>query len=306
MILKDFLTGAGTEKNLTELILLLSKQAQQVKDGFFPTCMKNHECELTRNTFGEEQMALDKFADAVFVSGLKNSGLVRYIATEEQDQLITIDHPKNNFGVVIDPLDGSSLIDVNLCVGSIIGIYAGHVLEKGAKMVAALYILYGPLTTMTLTVGEGVHEFVLDDAGDFVLKERDIKIPDGKIYAPGALRKDYLPAHARWIEQLEHEGYKLRFSGCFVADVHQILHKGGVFTYPGFRGREKGKLRLLYEANPMGRIIHEAGGAVSNGKTDILLITPEKIDQVTPIYIGGKREIGLIETYMTDKRVKEE
>ncbi|HWS21351.1 MAG TPA: class 1 fructose-bisphosphatase [Methanoregula sp.] len=268
--------------------------------------MKTQACELTRNTFGEEQMALDKYADAVFISGLKKSRLVHYIATEEQEQIIEVEHPKNNFGVVIDPLDGSSLIDVNLCIGSIIGIYPGHVLEKGAKMVAALYILYGPLTLLTLTTGRGVHEFVLDDTGEFVLKERDIKIPEGKIYAPGALRKDYIPAHARWIEHLEHEGYKLRFSGCFVADVHQILHKGGVFTYPGFKGKEKGKLRLLYEANPMGRIIHEAGGGISNGVTDILQILPEKIDQVTPIYIGGKKEIGLIEKYMTQKMIQEE
>ena len=164
----------------------------------------------------------------------------------------------------------------------------------------------GLLPLLTLTTGKGVHEFVLDDTGEFVLKEQDIKIPEGKIYAPGALRKDYLPAHARWIEHLEQEGYKLRFSGCFVADVHQILHKGGVFTYPGFKGKEKGKLRLLYEANPMGKIIHEAGGAISNGRTDILQITPEKIDQITPIYIGGKKEIRLIEKYMTEEMIKEE
>ena len=300
MILKDFLIGAGTEKNLTDVILFLSTQAQEVKNGFLRNCLKTQTCEQTRNVFGEEQMALDKYADGVFVSGLKKSRLVRYIATEEQEQLIETENPVNNFGIVIDPLDGSSLIDVNLCIGSIIGIYPGHVLEKGAKMLAALYILYGPLTILTLTTGKGVHEFVLDDTGEFILKEQDIKIPEGKIYAPGALRKDYLPAHARWIEHLEQAGYKLRFSGCFVADVHQILHKGGVFTYPGFKGKEKGKLRLLYEANPMGRIIHEAGGAISNGRGDILAITPDAIDQITPIYVGGKKEISLIETYMTE------
>jgi fructose-1,6-bisphosphatase I len=300
MILKEFLTNAGTEKNLSELILLLSTLAQDVKNGFFSTCTKTQACEQTRNTFGEEQMALDKIADGIFVSGLSKSRLVQYIATEEQEQLITIEDPKNNFGVVIDPLDGSSLIDVNLCVGSIIGIYPGHVLEKGARMVAALYVLYGPLTILTLTTGKGVHEFVLDVTGEFVLKEEDIRIPGGKIYAPGAKRKDYLPAHAQWIETLEEEGYKLRFSGCFVADVHQILHKGGVFTYPGFKGKEKGKLRLLYEANPMGKIIAEAGGAISNGREDILGITPSAIDQITPIYVGGKKEIRLIEKFMLE------
>ncbi|MFA7695775.1 MAG: fructose-1,6-bisphosphatase, partial [Methanoregula sp.] len=108
------------------------------------------------------------------------------------------------------------------------------------------------------------------------------------------------PAHAKWIAHLEGEGYKLRFSGCFVADVHQILHKGGVFTYPGYKGKEKGKLRLLYEANPMGMIVCEAGGAVSNGTASYREITPETNGQITPIYIGGKKEIGLIEKYMRE------
>ena len=300
MRLNDFLVSQGTEKNLTELILFLATQACQVKKGFLCNCLKTTADEQTRNVYGEEQLALDKYADGVFVSGLKKSRLIRYIATEEQDQLIEVDAPKNNFGVVIDPLDGSSLIDVNLCVGSIIGIYPGHVLSEGAKMVAALYILYGPLTLLTFTTGKGVHEFVLDETGEFMLKDRDIKIPEGKIYAPGALRKEYLPAHARWIEHLEQSGYKLRFSGCFVADVHQILHKGGVFTYPGIKGKEKGKLRLLYEANPMGKIIAEAGGAISNGRRNILDITPQAISDITPIYVGGKKEIALIEKFMTE------
>jgi fructose-1,6-bisphosphatase I len=301
MKLKDFLVRAGTEKNLMELILFLGTQAQQVKKGFFCSIRKTPADEQTKNMYGEEQMALDMYADDVFISGLQKTRLVRYIATEEQHKIIEVENPKNNFGVVIDPLDGSSLIDVNLCTGSIIGIYPGHVLEKGATMIASLYILYGPLTTLTFTTGKGVHEFALDDAGEFFLRHEDLKIPQGKIYAPGALRRDYLPAHARWIETLEHSGYKLRFSGCFVADVHQILHKGGVFTYPGFKGREKGKLRLLYEANPMGMIIHQAGGAISNGKGNIRDIQPEGIDDVTPIYIGGKEEIRLIETFMRDE-----
>jgi fructose-1,6-bisphosphatase I len=301
MLLKDFLVDAGTEKNLTELIIFFSEQASLVKRGFFATIPKTPAEEITRNQFGEEQMALDKYADEVFISGLKKTRLVRYIATEEQDQIIEVEKPKNQFGVVIDPLDGSSLIDVNLCVGSIIGIYPGHVLEEGVTMVAALYILYGPLTTLTFTTGQGVHEFVMTDKGEFVLRHKDLRIPDGKIYAPGALRKDYFPAHARWISALEDAGYKLRFSGCFVGDVHQILHKGGVFSYPGFRGKEKGKLRLLFEANPMGMIIYQAGGAISSGKTDILTIKPETIGQTTPIYVGGRKEIALIETLMTEE-----
>ena len=300
MRLADFLVNEGTDKNLAELILFLGKQALVVKKGFLGTSGNPPAGEKTRNVYGEEQMPLDKFADSVFIEGLKKSRLARSVATEEQEQVIGIENPKNNFGVVCDPLDGSSLIDVNLCIGTIIGIYPVHILDKGSHLVAALYILYGPLTTLTYTTGKGVHEFVLDDEGEFVLRHRDLRIPEGKIYAPGALRKDYLPAHARWIAHLEQSGYKLRFSGCFVADVHQILHKGGVFTYPGIKGKEKGKLRLLYEANPMGKIIHEAGGAASNGKSDILEMQPEAIDQVTPIYIGGKNEIALIKKFMRE------
>lgn len=300
MRLKDFLVRTGTKKELAELILFLGTQARHVKEGFLSSALNKLADDRTKNIFGEEQMALDKYADSVFISGLEKTGLARYIATEEQDSIIEIDNPKYNFGVVIDPLDGSSLIDVNLCVGSIIGIYPGHILEKGSTMVAALYFLYGPLTLMTFTTGKGVHEFVLDDSGEFILKEEDIRIPEGKIYSPGALRKDYHPAHARWIEHLEQSGCKLRFSGCFVADVHQVLHKGGVFSYPGVKGKEKGKLRLLYEANPMGMIIRAAGGEISDGRSDVLDITPKSIHDITPIYVGGKKEIALIEKFMTE------
>jgi fructose-1,6-bisphosphatase I len=276
------------------LILFFSEQGKTIKNGF----LRGQNKAGTKNIYGEEQMALDKWADDVLINGLRKTRLARYIATEEQSGIIEIERAKNEFGVVIDPLDGSSLIDVNLAVGTIIGIYPGHVLSPGNTMIAALYMLYGPLTTLTLTTGNGVHDFVMDEKGVFNLTQRDIKIPDGKLYAPGALRKDYLPKHARFIENLETEGYKLRFSGSFVADMHQILHKGGVFTYPGFRGKEKGKLRLLFEANPMGKIIADAGGAISNGKINILSIKPDSIDEITPIYAGGKKEIEMAEKFM--------
>ena len=295
--LKEFLLQNNTNPRLSELIFFFSEQGKTIKTGF----LRGHTKAGTKNIYGEEQVALDKWADEVLINGLKRARLVRYIATEEQPDIIEIENARNEFGVVIDPLDGSSLIDVNLAVGTIIGIYPGNVLEPGNTMLAAMYILYGPLTTMTLTTGNGVHDFAMDEKGAFNLTQRDIKLPDGKIYAPGALRKDYLPEHKRFIERLENDGYKLRFSGSFVADIHQILHKGGVFTYPGFRGKEKGKLRLLFEANPIGKIIKEAGGAISNGKIDILSIKPDAIDQITPIYAGGKKEISLIENLMADK-----
>ena len=293
MYLDDFLVKKGTDKNVTELILLLSKQAIVIKENF----LSSRGAADTENVYGETQMALDKKADEILIAALKASRLVRWIATEEQPDIIEVENPNNQFGITIDPLDGSSLIDVNLAVGTIVGIYSGYVLEPGNTMMGALYILYGPLTTLTYTTNNGVHEFVMGNDGRFTLMQENLTIPDGKIYAPGALRKDYLPYHKQFIEHLESEGYKLRFSGSFVADVHQILHKGGLFTYPAFKGKDSGKLRLLFEGTPMGKIVTEAGGAVSNGRGNLLDVKPTAVSDRTPIYIGGKKEIGLIESY---------
>jgi fructose-1,6-bisphosphatase I len=279
------------EPELAKLILRIAESCKTIKSGF----ISRQACSDTENVYGERQMALDKWADEVLITDLKASGLVKYLASEEQPEILEFDS-NADFGVTMDPLDGSSLIGVNLAVGTIIGIYKGNVLAPGKTMVGAMYVLYGPLTTLTYTVKKGVHEFVMDSAGDFILQEENIRIPDGKIFAPGALRKEYLPGHMKWIESLESDGYKIRFSGSFVADVHQILHKGGVFTYPGYKGKEKGKLRLLFEANPMGFILTEAGGAASHGSGDILAVQPESVSQRIPIYIGGKKEIQLIES----------
>jgi fructose-1,6-bisphosphatase I len=294
MYLDDFLKKKGTDKNVTELILLLSKQAIVIKDNF----LSSRGAADTENVYGETQMALDKKADEILIAALTASRLVRWIATEEQPDIIEVENPDNEFGITIDPLDGSSLIDVNLAVGTIVGIYSGYVLEPGNTMLGALYILYGPLTTLTYTTNNGVHEFVMGKDGRFTLVQENVTIPEGNLYAPGALRKDYLPYHKKFIEHLESEGYKLRFSGSFVADVHQILHKGGLFTYPAFKGKDSGKLRLLFEGTPMGKMVTEAGGAVSNGRGNLLDVKPTAVSNRTPIYIGGKKEIALIESYV--------
>ncbi|MFV9630373.1 MAG: class 1 fructose-bisphosphatase [Methanosarcinales archaeon] len=296
MNLEEHLKKKETETEITRLIMLFSKQGGVIRDEF----VSSRGAADTKNVYGETQMALDKKADEILIEALKKSGLVRWIATEEQPDIIEVEGAKNQFGVTIDPLDGSSLIDVNLAVGTIVGLYPGHVLEPGNTMVGALYILYGPLTTLTYTTGNGVHEFYLDKDGQFKLMEEDLTISDGKIYAPGALRKDYMPYHKKFIEQLESEGYKLRFSGSFVADVHQILHKGGLFTYPAFVGKDTGKLRHLFEGTPMGKMVYEAGGAVSNGRGNLLDVKPATVDERTPIYIGGKKEIALIESYVKE------
>jgi fructose-1,6-bisphosphatase I len=283
---------AGCEPDVARLILQVGESCKKIRAGF----ASRQSCSDTENIYGERQMALDKWADETLLSDLGESGLVRYLASEEQPEILTFEND-SGLGVTLDPLDGSSLIGVNLAVGTIVGIFRGSVLAPGNMMVGAMYVVYGPITTLTYTVKRGVHEFVLTPEGDFALQEENIRIPEGKIYAPGAARRDYLTPHRKWIEALESEGYKVRFSGSFVADVHQILHKGGVFTYPGYKGKERGKLRLLFEANPMGFVVSQAGGATSHGKGDILDVVPVSMSQRIPIYIGGKKEIELIEAF---------
>jgi fructose-1,6-bisphosphatase I len=289
MNLETHLSDHG--ENIKQVILRLSEVSKKISKGF----ATKQGISDSSNIYGERQVAIDVWADELLISELRDSRLVRYLASEEQPDVLTFKGSTSDLGLTIDPLDGSSLIGVNLAVGTIVGIYQGNVLSPGEEMLGAMYVLYGPLTTLTYCLRRGVHEFALDGQGEFMLQEEGVTIPNGKIYAPGALRRDYLPAHRGFIEGLEAEGYKLRYSGSFVADVHQILHKGGVFTYPAYAGREHGKLRLLFEAAPMGFIVSQAGGAASDGHQDLLSIKPEAVSQRVPVYIGGKREITLIE-----------
>ena len=232
--------------------------------------------------------------DELLINELGSSGLVKYLASEEQPDILEFES-ETDLALSIDPLDGSSLLGINLTVGTIVGIHRGGVLKPGREMIGALYVLYGPLTVLMYSLGEGVHEFVLNKDGDFVLQRENLTIGSEKRMGPGAARNQYLPFHEEFISKLDSEGYKIRFSGSFVADVHQILHKGGVFTYPGYIGSERGKLRLLFECAPMGYIVTQAGGAVSDGYINLLDIEPKSISERVPVYIGGKREIALIE-----------
>jgi fructose-1,6-bisphosphatase I len=279
------------DQDLRDLIIHLSELSKEISSGF----ITNQGVADTQNMYGETQVEMDKWADEVLVEGLSQLPTIATVASEERDDVIQID-PEGKFSVVFDPLDGSSLMGVNLTVGTIIGIYSSNTpLRPGRELSGAMYVLYGPLTVLVYSVGEGVHEFVLNSEGEFVLQKENLIIGDKKIFSPGALRKEYIPSHMRFIQRLEEDSYKLRFAGAFVADVHQILHKGGVFTYPATIGKEDGKLRLLFEAFPMGYLVVQAGGSISNGKGNILDMTPERIDQRVPIYIGGKREIKIIE-----------
>ena len=279
----------GYEKDIVDVVLGVAEVSKTISRGFITRQGKTD----TSNVYGEQQAAMDKWADELLINELGGSGLVRYLASEEQPELLEFES-ESDIALSVDPLDGSSLLGVNLAMGTIVGIHRGGVLKPGEEMVGAVYIIYGPLTVLVYSLGDGVHEFALNTDGDFILQKENMTIGSEKRMGPGAARNTYLPFHEEYISKLEADGYKIRFSGSFVADVHQILHKGGVFTYPGYQGSVRGKLRLLFECAPMGYIVTQAGGAVSDGYVDLLSIVPESISERVPVYIGGKREIDLI------------
>ncbi len=256
----------------------------------------------TSNLYGEEQLALDVLADEIIKDRLDHTGQVKCFASEEMDNILIFERkgPKQ-YSVAVDPLDGSSLVDVNLSVGTIVGIYKGDdFFQIGRNLVGAMFVVYGPRTTLVYSAGKGVHEFTLNTLGEFVLTRENIMLKDSKkIYSPGGLRSQYLQPHKSFIGFLEENDYKLRYSGGFVPDINQILLKGGgLFTYPATVKAHSGKLRLLFELNPMAFLIENAGGYASNGNMPILDIKPEKIDQREPVYIGSRAEVALAEKYI--------
>ena len=290
--LKQYLDSTASPDDLKELIQLIAAQGPAIRDAF----ITNQKYADTQNVYGETQMKLDIWSNEHLKKILKKSGLVKQLASEEEAEVLTFPDAKSNYAVTMDPLDGSSLIQVNLAVGTIIGIYDnGKVMQPGKNMRAAMYILYGPLTTLTVTVKEGIYMFALNDRNEFTMTEQNVKIGDKKLYGTGALQKEWVPKHKKFINEIVKDGFKLRYSGSFVADVHQFLKYGGVFSYPLYKGHMGGKLRLLFEANPLGFIVTQAGGKVSTGEKNILTIMPEKVDHRVPIYIGTKKYVELAE-----------
>jgi fructose-1,6-bisphosphatase I len=249
----------------------------------------------TSNLYGEEQLALDVLSDRIMRKRLIHSGVVCNIASEEMEEIFQVtSNPQGMFSVAYDPLDGSSLVDVNLAVGTIVGIYQGcELLQPGRKMVGAMYILYGPRVSLVYSIGKGVYEFTMNQLMEFTLTREHVQMqPSGDIYAPGGLRKKYTEENDRFVRYLEDKGSKLRYSGGFVPDINQLLMKGkGIFMYPALTDTPNGKLRLLFELNPMAYLMEQAGGAATNGKIPILDIMPEGLDQRAPIYIGCREDV---------------
>jgi fructose-1,6-bisphosphatase I len=264
----------------------------------------------TENPQGEDQQKLDRYADEVFIDALEASGECCGVASEENQNEVIFTETfarKGKYVVCMDPLDGSSNIDYNVSVGSIFSIYrrvterdaeAGVIdfLQEGDKQVAAGYVIYGSSTMLVYTTGCGVNGFTLDPTiGEFCLSHPDIKSPSaGRIYSvnegnyvkfPDGVKKfikycqEYDPATSR--------PYASRYIGSLVSDVHRNMLKGGIFLYPPSESYPSGKLRLVYECNPVSFIIEQAGGKAFDGKRRILSVVPESLHQRSPFYCGS-------------------
>ncbi|MCZ6753985.1 MAG: class 1 fructose-bisphosphatase [Gemmatimonadetes bacterium] len=273
------------------------------------------------NVQGEEQQKLDVFANEAIKNAMGHTGRVAVMASEEDEGPIPIppDWPIGRYVVVFDPLDGSSNIDSNSSVGTIFSIYSRvtqdgqgtleDLLQPGRQQVAAGYMMYGSSTMLVYTTGQGVHGFTLDPTiGEFVLSHEAIRIPPvGKYYSVNESN------FARWDRGIQTAvrgfhgdlperitGKNSRYIGSFVADFHRNLINGGVFMYPADTEHVNGKLRLLYEANPMAFLVEQAGGAATDGVTPIVDIVPQSLHQRTPLVIGSRDDVEFVRAILTE------
>lgn len=297
--LEEFLQKSGCSSELAQLLTVgIAPAVISIKKAI---SHQGGEFAGTQNFYGEEQLALDVRANQIVVDSLTKCGLVSWLSSEELEKAIETPHKDAPFNVAFDPLDGSSLVDVNFAVGSIFGVYEwprerGELVGNatGDDQVAACYSVYGPHTTLVLTIRKGVHEFRLHEDGKFYLTKENISVdPDAKHFAPGNLRaaaerRDYLELTNRWIQS----GLTLRYSGGMVPDINHILLKGnGIFAYPSYSKAPQGKLRLLFECAPMALLMEQAGGSASDGEQGILSKKISELHQRTPMYVGSRNAV---------------
>ncbi|MEY4684942.1 MAG: hypothetical protein RLZ25_1401 [Pseudomonadota bacterium] len=275
----------------------------------------------TENVQGEVQKKLDVISNDIFIHSLEWTGHLAAMASEENDEIIQIppQYPKGKYLIAFDPLDGSSNIEVNLTIGTIFSVLKApegkkeitseDFMQKGSSQVAAGFCIYGPTTILILTTGQGVNGFTLDrNIGEFVLTHPNIRIPeDTKEFAIN------MSNHRFWEEPVRRyvdecvagtaggreKDFNMRWLASMVAEVYRVLMRGGLFTYPiDEKIKSKGgRLRLLYEANPMGFIVEQAGGVASTGRERILTIQPTDVHQRVPVILGSKNEVERLESY---------
>jgi len=275
------------------------------------------------NIHGDQVKKLDVFADETIYKAMDYGGHLCVMASEENEDVLHIPehYPTGKYVLIYDPLDGSSNIDANATIGTIISIYRRvtpsgkgsmvDCLQPGYKQVAAGYVIYGSSTMLVYTTGDGVHGFTLDPAiGEFLLSHENIRIPRrGKIYSvnEGNTHR-WSEGMKRYINHLQEEDketgrpYSSRYIGSLVGDIHRTLLYGGIFLYPADAKNPEGKLRLMYEGNPMAFLLEQAGGRASNGCQRILDIQPKTLHQRTPLFLGSEEDVSTAEEFVQDKR----
>ena len=275
----------------------------------------------SENVQGEVQKKLDVIANEVVIEANEWGGYLAAMASEEMEEILPVSgqYPKGEHLLMFDPLDGSSNIDVNVSIGTIFSVFKKpegsteateqDFLQPGTRQVAAGYCLYGPQTTLVLTVGDGVAMFTLDrETGTFILTQENVRIPeDTKEFAINMSNmRHWAPPVRRYIDEClqGQEGprgkdFNMRWIASMVADVHRIMTRGGIFMYPWDKREpnKPGKLRLMYEANPMGWLIEQAGGAATNGRQRILDIQPTQLHERVSVILGSKNEVERVTSY---------
>ena len=295
---------------LYDLALAAKMIANKVRSAGLADILGSAESE---NVQGEVQQKLDIMANEIIVKAMDHGGRLCAMASEEEPGIIQIpEHFRcGKYCLLFDPLDGSSNIDVNVPVGTIFSVVRKitrgrhgemeDILQPGRRQVAAGYVIYGSSTMMVYTTGQGAHGFTLDPSiGEFLLSHPNIRIPEVGRYLSvndsyEELWDDRVRSIMRHYKGLEggRRALSTRYVGSLVADFHRNLLGGGIFAYPANRKTPKGKLRLLYEANPLAFIVEQAGGAASNGTQRVLDVLPDELHQRTPLYIGSKNEVDL-------------
>ncbi len=275
------------------------------------------------NVHGEEVRKLDEFADSVIFRAMDHTGRFCVMASEEQEDIISIPEKYDcgNYVLMYDPLDGSSNIDANVSIGTIFSIYRKvskgdrgtleDCLQPGVDLAAAGYVIYGSSTMLVFTTGNGVHGFTYDPSvGEFLLSQSNIQTPKrGRIYSTNEGNycrwkngtRNYID-YLKKVDKETNRPYSARYIGSLVADFHRNLLYGGVFLYPGDKENPEGKLRLMYEANPLAMVVEHAGGAASDGRQRIREKQPHEIHQRTPLIIGSKLDVEDAVAFIQEKR----
>ena len=292
--LSQHLKQAGCDAELRRLIhsfAHIALDAQHQFPKYLRGTMGN------KNKYGEAVARLDEWVNGYLCDSMIKTGLVRKIYSEELKKPLT-GTPTGPFVIALDPVDGSSNIVSNNPFGTIVGVYREDLPQKGSKLVAAFYKLYGPVNTFVYSIGKGTHEFVKHYDGEghaqFFLLAENLKIPGkGEVFGIGGDPVDWSPVFLKFAKDLSRkEKLKVRYCGTFVADFSQILHKGGIFAYPETKKAKKGKLRLFYEAQTMAFLAEQAGGASWSGKCSLLDVSGRDVDARVPVYLGSKGLIG--------------